>query len=128
MQPGPGTPSGARLARGARRYRLAGVGAFDAVFRSARRLDGEHLQLLAVPASREPGRAGLAVGTKALPLAVDRNRVRRLLREELRRARPDIEASDVILRLKRGCPRAEFPRVAAEARALLDALRARGGA
>ena len=98
------------------------------MFRSARRFDAEHVQLLAVPAARNPGRAGLAVGTKALPLAVDRNRVRRLFREALRHARPDIEAYDVILRLKRRCPRAEFPHVAAEARALLDALVARGGA
>ena len=80
------------------------------------------MQLLALPACRPPGRAGLAVGTKALPLAVDRNRVRRLLREALRRARPGIEAYDVILRLKRACPRAEFARVAVEARALLDEL------
>jgi ribonuclease P protein component len=105
-----------------RRFRLTGVGAFDAVFRAGRRLDAEFVQLLAVPAARSPGRAGLAVGTKALPLAVDRNRVRRLLREALRRARPDIETYDVILRLKRRCPRDQFPRVAAEASALLAAL------
>ena len=84
------------------------------------------MQLLAVPAARRPGRAGLAVGTKALPRAVDRNRIRRLFREALRRARPDIDAYDVILRLKRGCPREDFVHVAAEARELLAALVAEG--
>jgi ribonuclease P protein component len=67
------------------------------------------------------------IGKKALPLAVDRNRVRRLLREALRRARPGIESYDVILRLKRGCPRHEFRLVAAEAVRLLAPLTGDGG-
>ena len=74
------------------------------------------------PAARSPGRAGFAIGTKALPRAVDRNRIRRMLREVLRKARPAIESYDVILRLKRGTPRAEFALIAAEAARMLSIL------
>jgi ribonuclease P protein component len=54
--------------------------------------------------------------------AVARNRVRRVLRVVVDEARPGAEAFDLILRLKRGCTRAEVAAVAAEARALLAAL------
>jgi len=77
---------------------------------------------VAVPAQANPGRVGYVIGKKALRHAVDRNRVRRVLREALRRARPGIEVFDVIVRLKRGCTRLEVPAVAAEAARLLEAL------
>jgi ribonuclease P protein component len=80
-------------AAGSRRYRLTGAGEFDALFRRARRKDGRYVQLLWSPAARSPGRVGFAIGTKSLPRAVDRNRIRRMLREVLRIARPAIESS-----------------------------------
>ena len=80
------------------------------------------MQLLSARAAHRPGRLGLVVPKKALPLAVDRNRVRRMLREALRAARPAILDYDVILRLKRACPRTEFRRVAADASRLVAAL------
>jgi len=109
---------------GARRYRLTGTGAFEAMFRFGRRREADFVQLLWMPARRVPGRAGFVIGRKALPRAVDRNRVRRLFREALRMARPAVEAFDVILRLKRGCPPARFRVVAAEAAQLLASLEA----
>ena len=112
----------------ARCTRLTGRGAYDALFAAGRRRDGHFLQLLSLPAGRVPGRAGYAIPKKLLPLAVDRNRVRRQLREAVRAARPPILAFDVILRLKRPCPRAEGRRLAEEARALLAALCAEGPA
>ena len=83
------------------------------------------MQLVAAPAAKAPGRLGLVVPKKALPLAVDRNRMRRLLRTAQHTARPAVLEYDVILRLKRGCARTEFRRVAAEAAELLAALVAR---
>jgi ribonuclease P protein component len=111
---------------GERRYRLTGVDAYDALFTQGRRRDGEFLQLLFLPAQRDPGRAGYAIPKKLLPLAVDRNRIRRVLRETVRAARPPVTAFDIVLRLKRGCPRAEARRVAADARRLLAGLPAPG--
>lgn len=112
--------------RSARSYRLRGRGAYDALFATGRRRDGFYLQLLSLPAGVAPGRAGYAIPKKVLPLAVDRNRVRRLLREAVRAARPAILAFDVILRVKRGCPRSEFRRMRTEAGDLLTSL-ANGG-
>jgi ribonuclease P protein component len=108
--------------KGARRYRLSGAGEFDALFRRARRVEGRFLQLLWSEAAREPGRAGFAIPAKALPRAVDRNRLRRMLREAVRAARPSIESMDVILRLRRSAPRAEFASIVREAAQMLANL------
>jgi len=112
------------MLRGSRRFRLTGPGAFETVFRRGRRREGAYLQMVSVAATRDCGRAGFVIGRKALPLAVDRNRVRRMLRVVLRNARPAIDAYDVIVRLKRGAPRALFPSVVAEAARLLATLAA----
>lgn len=99
--------------------RLTGSGAFDAVFRQGRRLDGTYLQMISVGAARDIGRIGFVIGRKALPLAVDRNRVRRMLRSVIDQARPALDGVDVIVRLKRGAPRSEFAIIAAEGTRLL---------
>jgi len=118
----------AAVASGIRRYRLTGTGAFDALFRAGRRGEGAWLQLVAAPARAAPGRVGFVIGKKALRNAVDRNRVRRVLRVAVAGQRPGVEAFDVILRLKRGCARHEVPAVAAEAAALLRTLTAAAAA
>src|SRR3982751_6913399 len=97
----------------ARRHRLTGQGVFDALFKGGRRREGAYVQLVYAPARNPPGKVGFVLARKALPLAVDRNRVRRMFRERARAARPGLEAYDVIVRLKRGCPRSEFRTVAA---------------
>lgn len=112
----------------ARSTRLTGRGAYDTLFATGRRRDGVYLQLLSLPAGLAHGRAGYAIPKKLLPLAVDRNRVRRVLREAVRAARPPVLAFDVILRLKRACPRPEQRRLALEARSLLAALCGDGAA
>ena len=105
-----------------RRYRLTGVGAFETVFREGRRREGGRLQIVFTPARRFPGCAGFVLGRKVLPRAVDRNRVRRILRECLRRNRERLVPYDVIVRLKRAGPRPTFPELADEAEHLIAAL------
>ena len=85
------------------------------------------MQVIAAAAVNHPGRVGFVIGKRALPTAVARNRVRRVLRTVMAGARPAAEAFDVILRLKRGCTREEVAAVAVEARSLLDELIARPG-
>ena len=114
--------------RGLRPFRLTGTGAFDGLFKAGRRREGDYVQLVAAPAAKPPGRLGLVVPKKALPLAVDRNRVRRMLRAAQHAARPAVLEYDVILRLKRSCPRAEFRCVAADAARLLAGLVSRSPA
>ncbi|MEO8304358.1 MAG: ribonuclease P protein component [Betaproteobacteria bacterium] len=110
------------MVRATRRCRLTGTGAFEMVFRTGRKSEGQYLQFVSVAAARECGRVGFVIGKKALPRAVDRNRIRRMLRVVLRDARPAIEALDVIVRVKRGMPKAEFPRVVVEATKMLATL------
>ena len=94
------------------------------MFRTGRRREGRFLQMISTAAARDCGRAGIVIGAKALSRAVDRNRVRRMLRVRLANARPAIERYDVVLRLKRTAPRAEFHLIADEATELLSALTA----
>ncbi len=92
------------------------------MFRSGRRFEGNRLQILAVPTSGATGRVGYVIGKKLLGRAVDRNRLKRMLREAIRGRRPALNAFDLIVRLRQPCPAAEIGGVAAEAAALLDAL------
>lgn len=103
---------------------MTGTGAFEAVFRHGRRCSGEFLDVIAMPAQHECGRVGYVIGRRALPRAVDRNRVRRMLRETLRGQRPAIERFDLVLRLRRAALRAELPRVRAEVLGCLARLAA----
>jgi len=75
-----------------------------------------------VPAARAPGRVGYVIGGKAIPRAVDRNRLRRRFREIVRAARPAIERYDIILRVKRAVSRDEIPATVAEGGALVEKL------
>lgn len=77
------------------------------------------MQVVSVPAAKPLGRAGFVVGRKALPRAVDRNRLKRLLREMLRAVRPEATALDLVIRLKRPVPLHLFVEAVAESRRLL---------
>ena len=78
--------------------------------------------MLAVPAGAGIGRVGYVIGKQQLARAVDRNYVRRILRETVRRHRPDIGRFDIVVRLRARCPRNVLPGLALEAAQLLDAL------
>jgi ribonuclease P protein component len=78
--------------------------------------------LIAAPAAQVPGRIGYVIARKAIRRAVDRNRLRRRLRECVRAARPAIEAFDIILRVRKPVQRAEIACAAAECPHLLALL------
>jgi ribonuclease P protein component len=101
---------------------LTGTGAFEAVLRTGRRSEGEFLQLVCAPAAEACGRVGYVIGSKAFPRAVDRNRVRRMLRVVFREGKPLVDGLDVIVRVKRTVARSEFERIVAEARRMLAVL------
>jgi ribonuclease P protein component len=101
---------------------LRGAAAFARLLRQGRRIEAEHLQLLAAPAAGAIGRVGYVIGKQQLSLAVDRNRLRRMLREAVRQRRPAIDAFDIVLRLRRRSQPARLRAIGDEAGALLEAL------
>ena len=105
-----------------RRYRLRGANEFARMFRTGRRLETTRVQLFFAPAAQPPGRVGYVIGSRQLARAVDRNRLRRLLRELFRTRRRAVHEFDIVLRLRRACPAAELSLVVAETGALLEAL------
>jgi ribonuclease P protein component len=92
------------------------------LFQAGRRLNGAHLQLLASSAERSIGRVGFVIGKKQLKSAVERNYVRRLLREAVRQRRPALDAFDIVLRLRIACSPATLPGLLREASELLGTL------
>jgi ribonuclease P protein component len=85
-------------------------------------LEAPRVQLLAVPAAESIGRVGYVIGSKQIPRAVDRNRLKRMFREALRTRGERTSRFDIVLRLRRSCGAAELREVVAEATSLLDAL------
>jgi ribonuclease P protein component len=78
--------------------------------------------LLVTPAVGTVGRVGFVIGKQYLKRAVDRNCVRRALREAVRRRRPEIERFDIVLRLRARCEQSDLRGLGLEAAELLDAF------
>ena len=78
--------------------------------------------MIAAPAAQDPGRVGYVIGRKAMPRAVDRNRLRRRLRESMRAARPAIEQFDIIVRVRRPVPREAIAEAVRASREMIGRL------
>ena len=102
--------------------RLTGHGAFESVLRQGRRIEGLYLQLIVAPAPPTGGRIGYIIGRKVAPRAVDRNRIRRKLREAVRAHGGSLDEHDVVLRVTRARSKAEQDAAALEASRLLTEL------
>ena len=102
--------------------RLTGHGAFESVLRHGRRVEGLYLQLIVAPAPATGGRIGYIIGRKVASRAVDRNRIRRKLREAVRAQPAATHEHDVVLRVTRARNRAEQDAAALEAARLLAEL------
>jgi ribonuclease P protein component len=96
------------------------------VFRAGRRVDGAYVQIIVAPTAAARGRTGYVIARKVLARAVDRNRIRRKLREIVRTHRAALAAFDVIIRVKRAANRIEQDAAAAEAQRMLLDCAARG--
>ncbi|MDR1995624.1 MAG: ribonuclease P protein component [Azonexus sp.] len=85
----------------ARRYRLTKTDEFSSVFGFRKAIRGKLLMLHYQPrvTGETDARLGLVVGKKLLKRAVDRNRCKRVLREQFRRRRAELPACDLVVRL-----------------------------
>jgi ribonuclease P protein component len=71
--------------------------AFTRVFREGKRSADSHLVVLFAAQMFETARLGMAVSKKVARRAVDRNRLRRLMRESFRLNRPNLPDVDIVI-------------------------------
>lgn len=84
-----------------RHRKLRKTDEFSSVFRFKRVRRGECLDAHYAPNGLPFSRLGLVVGKKVLPRAVDRNRVKRILRECFRLTGCELAGIDLVLRVKK---------------------------
>ena len=86
----------------ARDKRLLKPGDFKRVFDQAVRSGDAFLTVFARPNSLGVARLGLAISKKQLKLAVDRNRIKRLVRESFRRHQTRLRGLDIVVMARAG--------------------------
>lgn len=108
-----------------RSARLLAKADFDRAFQGGTRIGGQFFRLLAVIEPDAPARLGVALAKRSIPLAVDRNRIRRQLREAFRLRQPELAGRSLVFTAKpeaAGAPnpalRADIDRLLARAAAL----------
>lgn len=106
------------MARFPQRARLQKPGDFSAAFERGRRLNERWLAALVLPNEATHPRLGLAVPKKVARRAVDRNRIKRQIRESFRQQQPHLPAVDVVILARGGAVEATAPQL----REILDRL------
>ncbi|WP_139557251.1 ribonuclease P protein component [Methylotetracoccus oryzae] len=86
--------------------RLLTKGDYRFVFAEPLRVCDAHLTVLARSNGTSAARLGLAISKKSLRRAVDRNRVKRILREAFRERHAVLPGLDVIVMARNGCAEA----------------------
>ncbi len=89
-------------------WKLRKTDDFSSVFRFKCAQRGQCIDVLACPNHLVHPRLGLVVPKKILARAVDRNRVKRILREVFRLRQRTLGGMDMIVRVKKGCTPAEY--------------------
>lgn len=80
-----------------RRNRLTEAGDFDRVFKSARRSRDGYFTVLYCANGLGYPRLGLAIAKKRVRRAVDRNRLKRIVRESFRQAKKQLTGVDIVI-------------------------------
>jgi len=80
-----------------KRFRLITASDYRQVFSHPKRVSTPELLFLFQKSNHQSSRLGLAIAKKQLPLAVDRNRVKRLIRESFRNKRAEINSIDIVV-------------------------------
>lgn len=105
-----------------RRARLSGQGAFDAVFQRGQRRHGTLFRLHAVPADAGTAALGIAVPKRGAALAIERNRIRRVVREVYRARRIALARWQVVVLARASATNASGAALRADLERLFDTL------
>lgn len=95
-----------------RQLRLLTGGDFKQVFSRARiKVSEQHLLILACPNGLDHSRIGFVISKKNIRLAVNRNRVRRIIRESFRLNQHRLPNVDIVILARKGLGDIENPEV-----------------
>jgi ribonuclease P protein component len=114
-------PREARTQGLSRAHRFAERGAYGPVLKAGRKVRGRYA-VLHVGRTAGLSRLGIALTRKMIPHAVERNRVRRLVREAFRRHVARQLPMDLVVTLRQAVSREELPLFRGELVTLLDQL------
>jgi ribonuclease P protein component len=116
-------PRSARKEGYSRRYRFSAQGSFGSVLRGSRKIRGRFSTIHVVTArTAASSRLGIALTRKLVPRSVDRNRVKRLVREAFRHHALKLAGLDCVVMLRERFDDANSPSLLAEVRAHFDQL------
>lgn len=101
-------------------HRLRTGAEFDRVYREGRRVGDALFAVNVLPNDRGTARLGMSVGLKTTGSAVRRNRVRRVIRETFRYARPQLPAADFVVTSRPGARDAARDEVVASLERLFE--------
>lgn len=73
---------------------------FACVFKQGVRFSAAGFNLLAVKTTHDYSRLGMVIGKRYCPLAVNRNRIKRLIREQFRHHQHTLAGVDVVIALR----------------------------
>ena len=86
-----------------RSHRLTTKAQYQSVFDKSAKANQKHLLVLYRPNQRPHGRLGLLIGKRAVSDAVDRNRIKRTIRESFRHNQDKLKGFDVIVLARHQC-------------------------
>lgn len=86
-----------------RAYRLVSKQDFQSVFASGKKTSHQYLLALYLPNQKPHARLGLVISKSRLPRAVDRNRLRRIIRESFRHQLERLKGFDIVVLLRGDC-------------------------
>jgi ribonuclease P protein component len=117
-------PRSARAHGLSRRHRFAARGSFGPVLRSPRKIRGDAVIVHFLRAPGSASRLGIALTRRLVPSSVDRNLVKRALREAFRLHPVKNDGLDCVLALRERFERGALEGLRAEAGRLFDRLHA----
>jgi len=115
-------PRHARKEGFSRRHRFAQRGSFGPVLRSSRKIRGRLAVVHAVSGAGGVSRLGIALTRRLVPSSLERNRVKRMLRETFRRHEVKDAGLDCVVTLRSRFDPATAAELRAEVASLFDQL------